>query len=160
MNTESVRCRACGYQLKSTDGCTFCLEVKRQLVWPVLSDEVSETSATAVINTTLRALKRRLTKIATEVRREGDEYDPRLTRDLATISRTLKELAAEKRKLEDREEGKFTQLGIEGRMDLMVSEFFAKLPEDFQVRLLSKMKETYHAQNSSLLPESTPEDHE
>jgi hypothetical protein len=152
MIENTPRCRLCGLQLKSTDGCEVCLPVKKVLVWPVITD-TSETSAQSVINTTLRALRRRLSRLEKEIGSEKGNYDPRLTRDLATISRTLKELAAEQRKLEDREEDNYNKLGIEGKMDLMVTEFFAQLPEDFQVKLLEKMRDTFNSQNASLLDE-------
>jgi hypothetical protein len=128
--------------------------VKKVLVWPVISNENSELSAASVINVALRALKRRLTRLAREIQSEqSGDYDPRLTRDLTSVGRTLKELAAEQRKLEDREEDRYDNLGIDGRMTLFVGEFFAKLPEDFQVKLLGEMKATYEKQNASLLPE-------
>jgi hypothetical protein len=153
MEENTPRCRLCGFQLKSESGCDVCTPVKRVLVWPVLDLAESEVSAQSVISSTLRALKRRLTKIEREQRSEGDSYDGRLTRDLGTISRALKELAAEQRKLEDREEDRYNSLGIEGRMRLFITEFFSKLPEDFQVKLLQGMRDTYNKQNASLLPE-------
>lgn len=159
MIENTPRCRLCGYQLKSSDGCDVCLPLKNVLVWPVVSDENNEISATEVIKTTLRALKRRLRRLEREIVSEDrGDYDPRLTRDLTSVGRTLKELAAEQRKLEDREEDHYQNLGIEGRMQLYVEEFFLKLPEDFQVKLLKDMRDGYNSQNASLLPESTDED--
>lgn len=153
MIENSPRCRLCGYQLKSESGCDICTPVKTVLVWPAFESDVDEYSASKVINTSLRALRSRLRRLDRAIREEGDVYDARLTRDLTAIGRTLKELAAEQRKLEDREEARYDNLGIEGRMRLFIDEFFSKLPEDFQVKLLSGMRDTYTAQNRSLLPE-------
>tara|TARA_R110002020_G_scaffold207256_3_gene412666 strand:+ start:7508 stop:7795 length:288 start_codon:yes stop_codon:yes gene_type:complete len=91
------------------------------------------------------------------IKNEGSDYDARLTRDLTSVGRTLKELAAEQRKLEDRDEDRYDNLGIEGRMNLFITEFFARLPEDFQVKLLQGMKDTYTTQSASLLPEGSDE---
>lgn len=158
MVENTPRCRLCGYQLKSDSGCDICIPVKKVLVWPVISDESSEYSAASVINETLRALKRRLKRLNREITREAtSDYDPRLTRDLTAVGRTLKELAAEQRKLEDREDEHYANLGIDGRIDIYVNEFFLKLPEDKQVQLLSEMRDGYNAQNASLLPESNDE---
>ena len=154
MIENTPRCRLCGLQLKTTQGCDVCLHVKKVLVWPAVSDEANDLSASSVINTALRALKTRLVRLNRAIKSEGTDYDPRLTRDLTSVGRTLKELAAEQRKLEDRDEAHFSQLGIDGRIELYISQFFAQLPEEFQVKLLQGMKETYKAQNASLLPES------
>jgi len=158
MIENTPRCRLCGHQLKAESGCDVCLPVKSSLVWPVITDKASETSAQSVISTTLRVTRRRMSRLEKAIGNEGADYDSRFTRDLASLSRTLKELAAEQRKLEDREEANYARLGIEGKMDLMVSEFFAQLPEDFQVRLLTKMRETYNKQNASLLPEGSSDE--
>ena len=157
MIENTPRCRARGHQLKSDSGCALCTDVKAVLVWPATEIEADELSASKVISASLRALRTRLRRLERELKSEGDNYDPRLTRDLTSIGRTLKELAAEQRKLEDREEQRYDKLGIEGRMRLFITEFFSKLPEDFQVKLLQGMKECYNKQNASLLPESVDE---
>ena len=158
MIENTPRCRLCGYQLKASHGCDVCTPLKRVLVWPAVSEEGSELSASSVIGLSLRALKARLKRLKTEITREGTNYDSRLTRDLTSLGRTLKELAAEQRKLEDREEARFDELGIEGRIELYVTEFFAQLPEEWQVKLLEGMKQCYSSQNASLLPESTSDE--
>lgn len=153
MIENTPRCRPCGNSLKSVEGCTFCLELKPLLIWPVFTEE-NDLSASEVINLTLRALKKRLKRLNKEIDSTDLTYNPALTRDLASVGRTLKELAAEQRKLEDREEDRYDKLGIEGRMELFNNEFFAVLPEDFQIRLLQLMKATYEKQNAPLLEES------
>jgi len=150
---NTPRCRLCGHQLKSSSGCELCTPVKSALIWPATIDADSDLSAASVINTTLRVLKRRLIRLEREMKTEGAVYNNRLTTDLGAISRALKELAAEQRKLEDRESEHYAKLGIEGRMELFMTEFFARLPEDFQIKLLEGMRDTYAEQNQSLLPE-------
>lgn len=157
MVENTARCRLCGHQLKASSGCDVCLPVKQVLVWPVITDEANELSASSVINTALRALRSRLRRLNQAIKNEGSDYDARLTRDLTSVGRTLKELAAEQRKLEDRDEDRYDNLGIEGRMNLFITEFFARLPEDFQVKLLQGMKDTYTTQSASLLPEGSDE---
>lgn len=145
------RCRLCGYQLKASSGCAVCLEVKPNLVWPAVEEAASELSAQEVINDTLRMIKRRVRKLNKAITAEKG-YDGQLTRDVASLARTLKELAAEQRKLEDREEEHFAGLGIEGRISLYVDHFFARLPEDFQLQLLVRMRDVLSTQAASLLP--------
>jgi len=157
MSSENTpRCRLCGYSLKASNGCDVCATVKSVLVWPVVEDAANELSAQEVISSTLRTMKTRLRKLNRAMQHE-EGYDSHLTRDLASIARTLKELAAEQRKLEDREDEHYAKLGIEGRMQLYADQFFARLPQDFQIRLLELMKATYEAQNASLLPEGPEE---
>ena len=153
MIENTPRCRLCGYQLKASDGCDVCLPLKKVLVWPVVSDAESDLSATSVISAALKALRSRLRRLKKEIDNERGNYDSRLTRDLTSLGRTLKELAAEQRKLEDREEDRYDKLGIEGRMNLFTAEFFARLPEELQVKLLKDMRDTYNQQNASLLNE-------
>lgn len=154
MIENTPRCRPCGNSLKSEKGCTFCLDCKAQLIWPVVADSENDLSASSIITSSLRALKARLSRLQKAMREEGANYNTSLTRDLASIGRTLKELAAEQRKLEDREEERYDKLGIEGRMNLFIAEFFARLPEDFQVKLLSDMKDVFQSQNAPLLEET------
>ena len=157
MFENTPRCRLCGYQLKADHGCDVCQPLKRVLVWPALSEEGNDLSASSVISTALRAVKARLRRVKKAIDAEGSNYDSRLTRDLTSLGRTLKELAAEQRKLEDREEARFDELGIEGRVELYITEFFAQLPEEWQVKLLQGMRDAYSSQNASLLPESVDE---
>lgn len=152
-NQESVRCRLCGNQLKATNGCDLCLRVKGNLIWPIIEDASDNLSATEVINTTLKAMRRRLKRLSKEMANEGSDYQTALTRDLVSISRALKELAGEQRKLEDREEEHYAKLGMEGRMNLFIEDFFSQLPEEFQIKLLQGMKKTFERQNQSLLQE-------
>lgn len=153
MNENTPRCRLCGYQLKAQAGCVECTPIKRNLIWPAIEDAASDVSATAVINSTLRALKARMKRIERELKVEGDEYNPVLTKDLTSIGRTLKELAGEQRKLEDREEQRYQGLGIEGRMNLFVEQFFSLLPEDHQIKLLQSMRACFEKQSVPLLNE-------
>ena len=132
--------------------------MKSALVWPSVTGEDASTSAQSIINTTLRVTRRRMGRLEKAIAQEGTENDSRLTRDLASLSRTLKELAAEQRKLEDRTEAEYAALGIEGRMDLFLSEFFDVLPEDFQVKLLTDMRNTFNKQNATLLTEDVPDE--
>jgi len=147
---NTPRCRACGFGLKSTNGCSFCLEMKSMLIWPIIDEQHldGEFSASTVIKTTLRSLKRRLKRLDREIGVE-EEYDTKLTKDLSSISKALRELASEQRKLENREEEHYAALGIEGRMQLFISEFFVNLPEEFQKKLLGGMQKIYISQNES-----------
>ena len=157
MIDNTPRCRLCGNQLKAVDSCSVCGEIKKNLIWPVFT-EADEYSAKSIISSTLGALKRRMTRLNTEVAKEkAGEYNTALTRDIALVGRTLKELAAEKRKLEAVEQDSFDQLGIEGKMEMLATEFFARLPADFQVKFLELVKAQYVEQNTPLLPESTDE---
>ena len=156
MSSEFPRCRLCGYNLKSASGCAVCLDAKANLIWPVVEDAESDLSASSVINTTLRALRSRLRRLNRELTAE-QAYNPALTKDLSAIGRTLKELAAEQRKLEDRESDHYGKLGIEGRMALFIDQFFSKLPEDFQVKLLTGMQKLMDEQNAPMLLEEENE---
>lgn len=147
MIENTPRCRPCGNMLKSEASCTFCSEVKQVLVWPVLTGE-NELSASVVITDALRTVKSRLARLNKEIKAEGTSYDKALTKDLVALSKVLKELGAEQRKLEDREEDHYQKLGIEGRMKLVISEFFEMLPEDFQAKFLTSMQSAYTKQNT------------
>lgn len=155
MVDNTPKCRLCGYSLSASSGCTTCLEVKKFLIWPIESDLDSDLSAQSVIRTTLRVLKRRLSRLEEELSSEGQAYESSLTRDLGTISKALKELASEQRRLEDREQKSFSQLGLEGRMNLFIEQFFMRLPEDLQIQMLKQMKTTLQEQHQ--LPAYTDE---
>ncbi len=138
--------------LKAPEGCTFCLEVKPLLVWPAVVADEAEYSAQAVVTFALRTMKKRLRKIDKLIGSEK-EYDASLTRDLTSAIRALKELAGEQRKLEDREEERYAALGIEGRIELYATEFFAALPTEYQVRCLELMRDCFEEQNKPKFPE-------
>ena len=144
------RCRLCGHSLKSDAGCSLCTEVKSNLIWPIIEDAESDLSAGSVINESLRAVKSRLRRLNRELTAEHS-YDPKLTRDLTALGRTLKELAGEQRKLEDREQKHFASMGIQGRMQLFIEQFFSMLPEDYQRDLLNSMESCLNTQASPIL---------
>lgn len=151
------RCRLCGYALKNVDGgCELCIRVKRNLIWPVVENTSEIASAHSTIQELLKLVKGRIKKVKAAERSETT-YDHQLTQAITALVRAGKELAAEARKLEDREELEYANLGIEGRMQLFVSEFFAALPSDFQIKLLKQMKEVWNEQNQALLPEGESE---
>ena len=152
MLENTPRCRLCSHSLKASPGCDICLPVKANLVWPVFENS-HEFSAQSVIRDTLRMIKRRVSKLKTATKAE-DAYDSRLTRDMVSLGRTLKELAAEQRKLEQRDSDDFEKLGFEGRCELFVNEFFGLLPDEFQIKLLHRMKDVFDTQRQPLL-EST-----
>lgn len=152
---NTPRCRLCGYSLKATSGCEVCLALKENcLIWPAVEDAESDFSAATVVRSTLRTLQSRLKALRREIQVQ-DGYNPTHTKDLTGISRALKELAAEQRKLEDREDKHYAKLGIEGKMNLFIEQFFNLLPEDYQVKMLESMRDAYKEQNEPmLLPEN------
>lgn len=150
-------CRACRHLLKSTSGCDFCLSVKPLIVWPVLHETDHIDSAQKVVTHGLRAA-RKLVRIVEK--RVSEELDPtdlsRLTRDLTSALRTMKELAGEQRKLEDRDAEHLANSTFEDRIRLFAEELFAKLPEHHQrefLRLCNELTQLQAAPQVAALPE-------
>lgn len=147
-------CKLCGYMLKASSGCELCLPVKEVLVWPIITEQSDIESSHGVVQEMIKLVKRRIRKVSAAERSEQG-YDHTLTQAITALARTAKELAGEARKLEDREEQQYVGLGIEGRMNLFVEQFFAELPADFQLKLLKQMRDVFNKQEQSLLPETS-----
>lgn len=144
-------CRLCSYALKATAGCDICLPVKDVLIWPVTADLSGVASAAETSQLLVKVLRKRLRQLERQVSADKSASDHELTKALTSVARSLKEVGVELRKLEDREEAEYSKLGLEGRMQLFVEQFFAELPQDLQVKLLQEMKQVFQTQNAPLL---------
>lgn len=119
------------------------------LVWPVVTEESEVATAQAVTQEAISYIRRRLRKLKTLERTENDHnFD--IDKSVSSLTQRLAQLSGEVRRLEDREEQQYANLGIEGRMELMATEFFGALPEEYQVRLLKRMREIFSEQNTPL----------
>ncbi len=150
------RCRLCGHALKSSDGCTGCSPYKKNIVWPVLADPDEATTARALAQELATMLRGRLRKVRREIRKEGDEYNPQLTRELVSLTRATKEVTGEVRKLEDRDAAEYGKASFEDKIRLFVEQFFARLPQEFQIKILQRMKDTLELQAAPISIDARP----
>ncbi len=150
VETTGPRCKLCGYALKAESGCVTCTEVKKFIIWPVLSHDENEIeTAQKLTQFTAKLIKKQLVKLSC-VQSKTVDYLPDLDRSLTSLSRALKELSGEIRKLEDRAASEYNNLGFEAQCRLYLEHWFLKLPQEYQTRLLSEMNFALDEQSKPL----------
>lgn len=143
---EGPVCRLCKYALKSSSGCTACLDIKRNLIWPAVAQVEATETAKTLTQQAARMIRRQLKKLD-RITQSGD-YNPDATKEIVALSRALTGLADQIRKLEDREAEYTAGLTFDEQCRLIAETFFAQLPQEHQARLLGSMTKIYDEQRA------------
>jgi hypothetical protein len=100
-------------------------------------------------------LRSQLALLKTAAKKQYNEYNPEITNQMVKLARPIKELAGEVRKLEDRDDSRYEALTYEAKVNLFIEQFFAQLPEEQQVRMLTDMRRVHDRDSRTyLLPEA------
>lgn len=95
---------------------------------------------------------RRQVRRLRELENAQKSYDSNVTTQMVKLARPIKELAAEVRKLEDRDTNEYNTLSYEERIELFIRQFYLDLPEEHQRSLMQQMHDVNSTQSRSLLP--------
>ena len=134
-------CRLCGYRLKAMEGCDSCLSAKKHFVYP---EETGDKVTTQELTQRTAKLMREQISRLTLDQSKGLKYDAQLSRELVNLTKALSGLVSEMRRLDDRQEANLASMGYAERCDLIAQEFFAKLPEEYQVDFIHKLTRLYN----------------
>ena len=134
-------CRLCGHRLKAMDGCDSCLSAKKHFVYP---EETGDRVTTQELTQrTARIMREQIARLTLDQGREH-KYDAQLSRELVNLTKALSGLVSEMRRLDEKQEANLASMGYAERCDLIAQEFFARLPEEYQVDFIQKLTRLYN----------------
>lgn len=135
MTPADIKCRCCGNTYNVPQGCTFCEDAKRHIVWPDPTEGSSDTSV-SVAKQMMAILRDQLDRLQKEIKDlKHSNFSPQIAKEAKQLASAFSLVVKETRQLEAQAKKAAESMGWDEKAQLVL-EMFASAPPEFKKAVL------------------------
>ena len=149
---NQIYCNKCRVPLEvADDGCTFCAEAKKHLVWPAEQDlDDAQVDAAQMGQLLGRILRTELKRVQKE--QSSGELSPEDRKFLVDAAAKVNGLMSELRRNKEDMRKALKKMSFDEKAETIIAEFFQKLPQEKQRAFIQKITQFYEERRLKVLP--------